>query len=55
MNTMTEELRVMISGAFAAAYLELIPRLERLTKTGLMSGSVSLILFPLPTNRDHLQ
>ncbi|HXV10458.1 MAG TPA: hypothetical protein VD839_06610, partial [Burkholderiales bacterium] len=28
----TEEFRVMTSGAFTAAHLELIPQLERLTK-----------------------
>jgi len=58
MNTIenaTEDIRVMTSGAFTAAYLELIPRLELLTNKGLMSGFVSLILFPSPTNRDHLQ
>ena len=32
MNTMTDEIRVMTSGAFTAAYLELIPQLELLTK-----------------------
>lgn len=36
MNTTTEDLRVMTSGAFTAAYLELIPRLELLTKKKLV-------------------
>ena len=44
MNTMTDELRVMTSGAFTAAYFELIPQLELLTNKGLISGFVSLIL-----------
>src|SRR4029453_12179414 len=31
MNTMTDKIRIMTSGAFTAAYLELIPQLELLT------------------------
>jgi hypothetical protein len=32
-NTLTQEIRIMTSGAFTAAHLELIPRLELLTGT----------------------
>lgn len=42
MNTMTDELRVMTSGAFTAAYLELIPRLELLTKKRLVTAATSI-------------
>jgi molybdate transport system substrate-binding protein len=42
MNTMTEEIRVMTSGAFTAAYLELIPRLELLTKKKLVTAATSI-------------
>jgi len=42
MNTMTDELRVMTSGAFTAAYLELIPRLELLTKKKLVTAATSI-------------
>ena len=42
MTTTTDELRVMTSGAFTAAYLELIPRLELLTKTKLMTAATSI-------------
>jgi molybdate transport system substrate-binding protein len=39
---MTAELRVMTSGAFTAAYLELIPRLEGLTKKKLVTAATSI-------------
>lgn len=42
MNTMTNEIRVMTSGAFTAAYLELIPRLELLTKKKIMTAATSI-------------
>jgi molybdate transport system substrate-binding protein len=42
MNTMTDDLRVMTSGAFTAAYLELIPRLELLTKKKLVTAATSI-------------
>jgi molybdate transport system substrate-binding protein len=42
MNAMTDELRVMTSGAFTAAYLELIPRLELLTKKKLVTAATSI-------------
>jgi molybdate transport system substrate-binding protein len=42
MNAMTAELRVMTSGAFTAAYLELIPRLEILTKKKLVTAATSI-------------
>ena len=42
MNMMTDELRVMTSGAFTAAYLELIPRLELLTKKKLVTAATSI-------------
>jgi len=42
MSTTTEELRVMTSGAFTAAYLELIPRLEALTKKKLVTAATSI-------------
>jgi len=42
MNTMTNEIRVMTSGAFTAAYLELIPRLELLTKKKLVTAATSI-------------
>ena len=42
MNTMTDEIRVMTSGAFTAAYLELIPRLEFLTKKKLVTAATSI-------------
>lgn len=41
MNT-TDEIRVMTSGAFTAAYLELIPRLEQLTKKKLVTAATSI-------------
>src|SRR5918996_746369 len=42
MNPTTDELRVMTSGAFTAAYLELIPRLELLTKKKLVTAATSI-------------
>jgi molybdate transport system substrate-binding protein len=42
MSTTTEELRVMTSGAFTAAYLELIPQLEALTKKKLVTAATSI-------------
>jgi molybdate transport system substrate-binding protein len=42
MNMMTGEIRVMTSGAFTAAYLELIPRLELLTKKKLVTAATSI-------------
>ena len=42
MNTTIDELRVMTSGAFTAAYLEFIPRLELLTKKKLVTVATSI-------------
>jgi molybdate transport system substrate-binding protein len=42
MNTTTDDIRVMTSGAFTAAYLELIPRLELLTKKKLVTAATSI-------------
>ena len=42
MNTTTDEIRVMTSGAFTAAYLELMPRLELLTKKKLVTAATSI-------------
>jgi hypothetical protein len=42
MDTMTDDIRVMTSGAFTAAYLELIPRLELLTKKKLVTAATSI-------------
>jgi len=42
MNAMTNEIRVMTSGAFTAAYLELMPRLELLTKKKLVTVTTSI-------------
>ena len=42
MNTMTDDIRVMTSGAFTAAYLELIPRLELLTKKKIVTAATSI-------------
>ena len=39
---MTDELRVMTSGAFTAAYLALIPRIELLTKKKLVTAATSI-------------
>jgi len=42
MNTPTQEIKVMTSGAFTAAYLELIPKLELLTKKKLVTAATSI-------------
>ena len=42
MNTMTDDLRVMTSGAFTAAYLALIPRLELVAKKKLVTAATSI-------------
>ena len=42
MATTTNELRVMTSGAFTAAYLELIPQIEVLTKKKLVTAATSI-------------
>jgi molybdate transport system substrate-binding protein len=42
MDTMTDEIRVMTSGAFTAAYLELVPRLELVTKKKLVTAATSI-------------
>lgn len=42
MNTTTDDIRVMTSGAFTAAYLELIPRLELLTSKKLVTAATSI-------------
>jgi hypothetical protein len=42
MNTITDYLRVMTSGAFTAAYLELIPRLELVTKKKFVTAATSI-------------
>jgi len=42
MNTITPEIRVMTSGAFTAAYLELIPRLELLAKKKIVTAATSI-------------
>lgn len=42
MNKTPDELRVMTSGAFTAAYLELIPRLEQLAKKKLVTAATSI-------------
>ncbi|HEY7218798.1 MAG TPA: substrate-binding domain-containing protein [Candidatus Binatia bacterium] len=42
MNTTINEIRVMTSGAFTAAYLELMPRLELLTKKKLVTAATSI-------------
>jgi molybdate transport system substrate-binding protein len=42
MSTITDDIRVMTSGAFTAAYLELIPRLELLTKKKLVTAATSI-------------
>lgn len=41
-STMANELTVMTSGAFTAAYLELIPQLELLTKKILLTAATSI-------------
>jgi len=42
MNTASNEFRVMTSGAFTAAYLELIPQLEALTKKKIVTATTSI-------------
>jgi molybdate transport system substrate-binding protein len=42
MNTTTGDLKVMTSGAFTAAYLELIPQLELVTKKKLVTAATSI-------------
>ena len=42
MNTMPDEIRVMTSGACTAAYVELMPRLELLTKKKLVTAATSI-------------
>jgi molybdate transport system substrate-binding protein len=42
MTATTNEIRVMTSGAFTAALLELIPELERLTKKSIVTASTSI-------------
>jgi len=42
MNTVSNEFRVMTSGAFTAAYLELIPQLEALTKKKIITAATSI-------------
>ncbi len=42
MNATTNEFRVMTSGAFTAAHLALIPQLERLAKTEIVTASTSI-------------
>jgi len=42
MNETTSEFRVMTSGAFTAAHLELMPQLERLTKKKVVTASTSI-------------
>jgi molybdate transport system substrate-binding protein len=42
MNTSTNDITVMTSGAFTAAYLELIPRLELLTRKKLVTAATSI-------------
>ena len=42
MNETTDDIRIMTSGAFTAAYLELIERLELLTKKKLVTAATSI-------------
>jgi molybdate transport system substrate-binding protein len=42
MNITTQEIKVMTSGAFTAAYRELIPRLELLTKKEIVTAATSI-------------
>src|SRR4029434_5727063 len=42
MNTMKDEIRIMTSGAFTAAYLDLMPQLELLTKKKLVTAATSI-------------
>ena len=41
-NSTTDELRIMTSGAFTAAYLELVPRLELIIKKKLVTAATSI-------------
>lgn len=41
-NSMKNDLRVMTSGAFTAAYLELVPRLELVTKKKIVTAATSI-------------
>ena len=42
MNTMSPDIIVMTSGAFTAAYLELIPQLELTTKKKIVTAATSI-------------
>ena len=42
MNSVSNEFRVMTSGAFTAAYLELIPQLEAMTKKKIVTAATSI-------------
>jgi molybdate transport system substrate-binding protein len=42
MNNLTHDIKVMTSGAFTAAYLELIPQLEVLTKKKIITAATSI-------------
>jgi len=42
MNTVTRDIIVMTSGAFTAAYLELIPQLELITKKKIVTAATSI-------------
>ena len=42
MSTASRDIRVMTSGAFTAAYLDLIPQLERVTKKTLVTAATSI-------------
>lgn len=42
MNTPSDEIRIMTSGACTAAYLELAPRLERLTSKKIVTAATSI-------------
>jgi len=42
MNTMTHDIKVMTSGTFTAAYLELIPQLELLTQKKIVTAATSI-------------
>lgn len=42
MNTTSQEIKVMTSGAFTAAYLDLIPQLESLTKKKIVTAATSI-------------
>jgi len=42
MDTTTDEIRIMTSGAFTAAYLELVPQLERLAQKKIVTAATSI-------------